>query len=235
LLKDLAAMAQLVIEDARRIVIIGHVPVTPETGYGYMKMGKKVAGHDHTYAIDAFKEKPDFETAQEYVTEGSYFWNMGYMCATPNFFLEELEVHTPELVTGIKKFAQVLEEGSEQGAVDAYHGLPKIAIDYALNEKTKKIIAVTGDYGWSDIGSWAVVKELFGVNGDHMPKGHHIHVDSDDNYIYNATSKVVSLIGIHNTVVVVTDNAVLITDTDASQKVKDVVKRIEEDNREEYL
>lgn len=235
LLRDLKTMGELVEQNPRRIVIIGHVPITPEIGYGYMKMGEKVEGYDCVYKIDEFKEKPDLETAKAYVAAKTYFWNMGYMCATPNFFLEELAVHTPELVVGVKKFAEALKNGDEAASKEAYHELPKIAIDYALNEKTKHIIAVTGDYGWSDVGSWAVVKELFGVDGDHMPKGHHVNVDSDNNYIYNATHKVVSLIGIHNTVVVVTDDAVLITDTDSSQKVKDVVKKIEEDEKHQYL
>ncbi|HSX25016.1 MAG TPA: sugar phosphate nucleotidyltransferase [Candidatus Andersenbacteria bacterium] len=235
LLRDLNIMGELIEKDPKRIVIIGHVPVTPETGYGYMKMGAKIGGYDHVYKIDAFKEKPDLETAKQYVVDGSYFWNMGYMCVTPNFLLEELSVHTPELVTGIKKYADALQQGDEGAAQAAYHELPKVAIDYALNEKTKHIVAVTGDYGWSDVGSWAVVKELFGVHGDHMPHGHHIHIDSDNNYVYNATHKAVSLLGIHNTVVVVTEDAVLISDIDSSQKVKDVVKKIEEDEKHQYL
>ncbi|MCE9643432.1 MAG: NTP transferase domain-containing protein [Candidatus Andersenbacteria bacterium] len=235
LVRDLNIMGELVAKDSNRIVIMGHVPVSPETGYGYMKMGEKVEGYDHVHKIDEFKEKPDLETAEGYVAAQTYFWNMGYICVTPNFFLQELAVHTPELVSGVRKFAEALAGHDEQQAKNAYHELPKIAIDYALNEKTKHIIAVTGDYGWSDVGSWAVVKELFGVDGDHVPKGHHVHVDSDNNYIYNATDKAVSLIGIHNTVVVVTDNAILISDTASSQKVKDVVKKIEENGKDEYL
>lgn len=235
LLRDLGSMGKLIQENADRMVIMGHLPTSPETGYGYMKMGAPISGYSNVFTVDAFKEKPDSETAKQYVIEGSYFWNMGYMCLTPSFLLRELEEHTPELVVGIKKFAEALQSGNDAASQAAYRELPKIAIDYALNEKTKKIVAVTGDYGWSDVGSWAVVKELFGVDGDHMPQGHHVHVDSDNNYIYNATHKVVSLIGIHDTVVVVTDDAVLITDTDSSQKVKDVVKKIEDDNKNQYL
>lgn len=235
LVRDLQIMGELVEKDSNRIVIMGHVPVSPETGYGYMKMGEKIGNFEHVYKIDEFKEKPDLETAKSYVLAQTYFWNMGYICVTPNFFLRELAVHTPELVHGVKKFAEALQTGDAMASQSAYHALPKIAIDYALNEKTKHIIAVTGDYGWSDVGSWAVVKELFGVDGDHVPSGHHIHVDSDNNYIYNATHKAVSLIGIHNTVVVVTDDAVLISDIASSQKVKDVVNKIEENGKEEYL
>lgn len=235
LLRDLKIMGELITDDSDRMAIIGHTPITPETGYGYMKMGSKVGKYTNVFTVDAFKEKPDLETAKEYVLNGNYYWNMGYMCLTPNFLLAELQTHTPELVEGIQKFGDALKVGDEENANTAYHNLPKIAIDYALNEKTKKIIAVTGDYGWSDVGSWQVVQELFGVRGDHVPNGHHIHVDGENNYVYNATHKAVSLIGMKNTVVVVTDDAVLVTDAGSSQKVKDVVKRIEEDNKHEYL
>lgn len=235
LVNDLEIMGKLIEENADRMVIMGHAPTSPETGYGYMKMGAPIAGYDHVFTVDAFKEKPDLETAKQYVAEGTYFWNMGYMCLTPNFLLAELEQHTPELGSGIKVYADALKSGNVDAANAAYHELPKVAIDYALNEKTKKIIAVTGDYGWSDVGSWQVVRDLFGVNGDHMPNGHHVHIDGENNYIYNATDRAVSLIGLHDTVVVVTEDAILITDASSSQKVKDAVKNIEEHNKTQYL
>lgn len=235
LLKDLHTMQRLIEEDANRIVIIGHTPTSPETGFGYMKMGKKIAGHDDVFTIDTFKEKPDEETAKGYVTDGSYFWNIGYMCVTPNFLLRELQAYAPELFASIMEYAAVLKGQGREEAAKVYSGIAKIAIDYALNERTPNIIAVTGDYGWSDVGSWAVVKQLFGTDGDHVPHGHHVHVDSHNNYIYNTTNKVVSMIGAKDTIVVVTDTAVLITDIASSQKVKEVVRKLEESGKKEYL
>ena len=235
LLKDLQTMRSLIEKDPNRIVIIGHTPTTPETGFGYMKMGAKVVGHDDVFKIDSFKEKPDEETAKAYVLDGSYFWNIGYMCVTPNFLLQELQTYAPELYKDILHYGAVLSEQGRDAAAVVYAAIPKIAIDYALNERTPNIIAVTGDYGWSDVGSWAVVKQLFGTDGDHMPHGHHVHVDSHNNYIYNTTSKVVSMIGVSDTIVVVTEHAVLITDVASSQKVKEVVQRLEESDRKEYL
>ena len=235
LLKDLVTMRQLIEKDPTRIVIIGHTPTTPETGFGYMKMGAKVEGLDDVFTIDSFKEKPDEETAKHYVLDGTYYWNIGYMCVTPNFLLQELQTYAPELYKDILEYARVLQEQGPDEAATVYANIPKIAIDYALNERTPNIIAVTGDYGWSDVGSWAVVKQLFGTDGDHMPHGHHVHVDSQNNYIYNTTNKAVSMIGMSETIVVVTENAVLITDSASSQKVKDVVQRLEQDNKKEYL
>lgn len=234
LLKDLATMQQLIQENSNRIAIIGHIPISPETGFGYMKMGKEIPGYSNAYEIESFKEKPDTATAKEYVLDGAYYWNIGYICVTPTFLLQELAQYAPELSKGIAVYTKALEQG-EEAAAKAYGLLPKIAIDYALNEKTKNIVAVTGDYGWSDVGNWAIVKELFGTDGDHMPHGHHIHVDSRNNYVYNATHKAVSLVGITDAIVVVTDDAVLVTNSESSQKVKEVVQKLEEHNKHEYL
>lgn len=234
LLKDLSTMQRLIEENPNRMAIIGHVPITPETGFGYMKMGAAIPEYDNAFEIDSFKEKPNLETAKEYVADGTYFWNIGYVCVTPKFLLQELSIHAPELFIGITRYAKALKEGEEQ-ADAAYALLPKIAIDYALNEKTKHIVAVTGDYGWSDVGSWAIVKQLFGTDGDHMPHGHHVHIDSHNNYVYNATHRVVSLVGISDAIVVVTEDAVLVTDIQSSQKVKEVVQKLEESEKHEYL
>jgi mannose-1-phosphate guanylyltransferase len=235
LLGDLATMRSLIEENPNRIVIIGHTPVSPETGFGYMKMGEKVSGHDDVYVIDSFKEKPDEETAKQYVLDGTYFWNIGYMCVTPSFLLQELHAYAPELHADIMNYAKALQEEGLDAAAKVYSGIPKIAIDYALNERTPNIIAITGDYGWSDVGSWAVVKQLFGTDGDHVPLGHHVHVDSHNNYVYNATKKAVSLVGIQDTIVVVTDNALLVTDIESSQKVKEVVSKLEASDKKEYI
>lgn len=234
LLKDLKIMQRVIEDDADRMAIIGHIPVTPETGFGYMKMGAQVEGYQNVHVIGSFKEKPNLETAKEYVADGSYYWNIGYVCVTPKFLLRELSVYAPELSKGIAVYAKALRRGEEE-ADAAYAALPKIAIDYALNEKTPHIVAVTGDYGWSDVGNWAIVKELFGTDGDHVPHGHHIHVDGHNNYVYNATHKAVSLIGISDAIIVVTEDAVLITNAESSQKVKEVVQKLEEDNKQEYL
>ncbi len=235
LFRDLNIMNELIERDPKRIVIFGHVPVAPKTGFGYMKMGEKLAGYENVYKIDSFKEKPDAATAQAYVEDGSYFWNIGYMCVTPAFLLKELQEYAPDLYDAIIRYGDALKTSGQEAADEVYRNIPKIAIDYALNERTPNIIAVTGDYGWSDVGSWAVVKQLFGINGDHVPHGHHVHIDSRNNYVYNATHKAVSLIGITDTAVVVTDDAVLIADIESSQKVKEVVQKLEEDGKDAYL
>lgn len=210
------------------IMIVGHVPTSAETGFGYIEAGELVEGYDDVWQVKSFKEKPDRAVAEKYVAAGNYYWNMGSVSLTPNYLLAQLSEFQPELFAGIQKYAKALE-------VVAYKALPRISIDYALLEKAPRIYVVTGDYGWSDIGNWAAVKQVFGVAGDHVPAGHHVHVDSRDNYVYNTTSKAVSLIGLQDTIVVVTDDAVLVTAKDKAYKIKEVVAKLEAEGKHQYL
>lgn len=234
-LKDLGLGSKLLEDHPESVVIIGHTPTAPETGFGYIQVDKKLEGHDNVYKVKAFKEKPDLETAEKYVADGNYFWNMAYITIKPDYLFEQLDQHAPELMQGIKVFEEAIKAGKEKEANKAYADLPKLAIDYALLEKTPNILAVSGDYGWSDVGNWGAVQEIFGQDGDHMPAGHHIHVDSQNNYIYNTTDKVISLIGMEDTIAVVTDDAILVTNKNNSHRVKDVVSKLEEEDKSEYL
>lgn len=234
-LQDLRKIPQLIEQYPDHLVIVGHHPLSPETGLGYMEVGENIDGYKNVYRLKAFKEKPDLKTAEQYVAAQRYYWNLGYFSMRPAYLLRELIACSPELAQGVEVFRQALAEGSEQRVKAAYEEFPKVSIEYTLIEKTKRILAITGDYGWSDIGNWATLQQIFGTAGDHMPKGHHVHVDSKDNYVYNVTEKAVSLIGMENTIVVVTDDAVLVTAKDQAHKVKQVVERLEEEGQEKYL
>lgn len=217
----------LLAKEPDSIVIIGHQAITPETGFGYIEVGEAVANEPNVFAVKAFKEKPDKDTAIQYLASGRYFWNMGYISARPQYILDELRRFEPALMQGVDAYAAAHSAGDQEEAERLYTDLPAIAIDYALLERSSRIFVITGDFGWSDVGNWRAVRDIFGSQGDYGPADHHVHVDSDNNYIYNATGRAVCLIGLKNTIVVVTDDAVLVTDQDQSHKVKDVVAELE--------
>lgn len=229
-ISDLARIDSLIKKYPDHIILIGHRPTAPETTLGYIELGKAV--DPNVYRVAAFKEKPNEATATEYVAAGNYVWNMAYVSATPNYLLQQLAEHSPALAEGITKFAAA---ENDKAKAAAYKALPSIAIDYALLEKTPRLLAVVGDYGWSDVGNWGSVQDVFGKNGDHMPVGHHVHVDSHNNYIYNATDRAVSMLGMRNTIVVVTDDAVLITDKAEAHRVKEIIAKLEEGHRHDLL
>ena len=234
-IEDVKKIPDILTKNPNSICIVGHKPTYPETGFGYIEVGKVVAPYDDVFAVTSFKEKPDKETAQNYLDSGRYFWNMGTISLRPAYLIDQLRQFEPELMQDIDAFASAMKDGDTEAANRAYAKTKKISIDYALLERAQTIFVVTGDYGWSDVGNWASVHDVFGLKGDHMPHGHHVNVDSDHNYIYNTTSKAVSIIGLTNTIVVVTDDAVLVTPKDKAGKVKDVVQKLEADEKHNYL
>lgn len=235
LIEDLKKIPALLEKYPNAVTIVGHTPTFPETGLGYLEVGEKIQGYDDVYTVAAFKEKPDRKTAEQYIADGKYFWNMAYISVRPTFLLRQLREYNPELMERIEGCMQALGSKDEKAYAKAYGQCEKLSIDYALLEKTPDIIAVTGDYGWSDVGNWGAVKDVFGVQGDHMPAGHHVHVDANNNYVYNATNKVVSLVGVKDCIVVVTEDAMLVTHKDSSHKVKNVVQELESEDKQEYL
>lgn len=234
-IKALQRIPMLLAEQPDAIVLLAHVPISPETVLGYCEIGEPLPRNPATFWVKRFTEKPDQKTAEKFVAAGTYYWNLGYFSARPNYLLQEMRRVSPELIPALDAFTAALATGHEAELNSAYRQFPKVAIDYALLEKTARIIAVTGDFGWSDIGNWATVHELFGQHGDHAGHGHHVHVDSQQNFVYNDTDKTISLIGMKDTVVVVTDDAILITNKQDAHKVKEVVTRLEKEHRDTVL
>lgn len=234
-IKDLRQIPALIAAHPDFIIVVGHVPVTSETTLGYIEAGDPVSGHENVYHVNCFKEKPDKAAAEKFVAAGNYFWNLGYFSARPAYLLSELQQQSPEVIPAIRRFSQALASGSQSQIAAAYNAFPKISIEYTLIEKTPRIIAVTGDYGWSDVGNWEIVERVFGQAGDHVPHGHHIHIDSQHNYIYNATKKAVCLIGLKDTIIVVTNDAVLVTKKGQSHRVKEVVERLRKEKKSDVL
>ena len=233
--RDLGLIEDLLTKNPNHIVIVGHTPITPATSFGYMEVGDQVDSQENVYHLTAFKEKPDQATAEKFLAAGNYFWNLGYFSLRPDYMLGELQKQTPEATPALEAFTAAVASGDKTTINNAYGKFEKVSIEYTLIEKTDRIIAITGDYGWSDVGNWAMVKEIFGANGDHMPDGHHLHVNSDDNYIYNTTGKTVSLLGLKETIVVVTDDAILVTTPEHAPEVKDIVTRLEGDQKTDVL
>lgn len=234
-LHDLRRVPEVLASHPDSVVILGHTPISAETGLGYIEAGEALPEHSDVFEVKAFKEKPDEATAQKYLEAGNYFWNLGYFSLRPSYLLEELARLNPELESPLKTFRAALQDGGEAAHSSAYKEFPKISIEYTFIEKTPRRLTITGDYGWSDIGNWATIQEIFGRTDLKKMGGPHIHVDSQNNYIYDATNRAVSLVGVKNTIVVITRDAILVTDRDHAHKVKQVVEKLEAEGKHEYL
>jgi len=214
---------------SNKVTLIGIEPTFPSTGFGYIERDSEVANTD-AFNIESFKEKPDFETAQTYLRAGNYLWNCGYFVGSVDTFMNEIQRVSPELLESYDKLAAV-EEVLAQEYKDTYLSFPDLVIDYALAEKSDNLAVVPATFDWMDIGSF---KDLHDANDSNEQgnffKGSKIYDDEVQNvYIQNDEEKPIVVIGLDNVVVINTPNGILVARKDLSQRVKEAVAKIKED------
>lgn len=224
----------LALEHAQEtIVTLGLRPSRPETGYGYLQMGKPV--HGSVFEVARFVEKPDSAKAISYVASGDYLWNSGMFFFTVARFLAEAHQHLPALAKILDEI-QMADDPSAV-AMHRYAEAPKISIDYGIMEKATGIRVIPGDFGWNDVGSWAALSDI-------RPKDVAGNVTSGDAVLSDVKGSVVmampgapmvGMVGVENLVVVVTRDAVLVVNKDRAQDVRAIVDALSATGRHELL
>lgn len=222
-------IAQEVSAEQNRVTLVGIEPTHPATGFGYIQKDKALNDEALVYEVVMFKEKPEFAVAQDYVQSGNYLWNAGYFVGSVNTFLATMEEFSPELK---ENYDRLVATTDKQSYDDVFLSFEKIAIDYALMEKTKNLLVVPAAFDWMDLGSFADAHEVAETD----PQGNftqgYVEIEGVENaYIRNEDekdNKPVAVIGLDNIVVVNTPNGILVARKDLSQKVKDIAKRVQE-------
>ena len=196
----------------KHIVTFGIVPDCPNTGYGYIKAGKPL---EFGFEVDEFKEKPDAATAEKYIKAG-YLWNSGIVLFSSAIFTEE-----------VKKYQPAMYEEFTKSDID-YTALESLSIDYGLLEKSKSTAVVALDCRWSDLGSF---KSIYDVkeHDNCGNAGSAEFLDSSNNLVLTDNHKT-ALIGVNNTAVIDSGDALLICNMDRSESVKEIVKRYQANN-----
>lgn len=212
-----------------RIVTFGIVPEGPETGYGYIEKGE---GSE----VASFKEKPAYQVAEDYVKSGKFFWNSGMFAFTVKTFNEEMTKHSPEILGGMVESVR----GGEKDDVffrfesDAMTHTPSDSIDYALMEKTDCASVVAADLGWSDIGSWQALWQVLDKDSNGNVCRGDVILEKTKNCFIKAENKLVAAVGLENTMVVETADAVLVASMSDSQDVKKIVELLKKKDRKEF-
>jgi len=231
-----AAQAASAVAEAGYLVTFGISPAHPETGFGYIQLGALLDGFPGFRAAERFVEKPDLATAEAYLRDGGYVWNSGMFAFRAGTLLEELDAHAPELRAGLEELRPFVEAGKPVPA-DRYTALPKISIDYAVMERSRRVAVLPVDPGWSDLGSFAALLDLLPAdpNGNVVrvaAGGEAVAIESRGNLVW-AGRKVVALVGVQDSLVVDTPDALLVCSRDRAQDVRHVVDRLKEAGREE--
>ncbi len=212
-----------------KIVTFGIDPQHPETGYGYIEQGDGSA-------VKSFCEKPDLETAKSYLDQGNYFWNSGMFAFSIKTFREEIERFAPEMLAAMK---DSVTDGSSDGSFfrldkAAMERSPSDSIDYALMEKTKCAAVVVADLDWSDIGSWHALWEVSAKDENGNVSQGDVILEDTKNCLIRAEATLVATVGLEDTLVVETSDAVLIAPMSRSQDVKKIVNSLKKSKRAEF-
>ena len=211
------------------IVTFGIKPNYPETGYGYINTLKPL---DIGFKVKEFVEKPNLETAEKYLKAGTYYWNSGIFMFKASTMLAEIEKNAPE----ISKIAQNVDftKSSDIPFVE-FDKMPSISIDYAVMEKSDKIALVALESDWNDLGSWQSIYDVSKKDeNNNVFIGHVIDEGSKNSFVY-ASSKLVTTIGLEDTVIVETEDAILACKKDRTQDVKHIYETLKKQNDDTHL
>lgn len=241
-IKDVATLTRLfntAIEAAERtnkLVTIGITPTYPSTGFGYIKYQKEETA---VKTVVEFREKPDAETAQQYVESGEYVWNSGMFIWKVSVILEKFREYIPDIYADLEKIGAAMGTEKEESVMnEVYPNIRKISIDYAVMEPSAAkgdVLTVPGDFGWNDVGSWDMMTVLHEAdeNGNIL-LGNTLVVNTTNSICYSS-GKLVSVVGMDNVVVVETPDAIMVCPKDKAQDVKLIVDKLSEQGRKEYL
>lgn len=217
------------------LAILGVQAKTPDTGFGYIKTIEDDSIHDiskQALKVKEFKEKPDLKTAKRYIKSGNYFWNAGIFVAKVSVLLKELETYCPE-ITSLLENVQITEN-SPSIEYNIFEKMQDISFDYAVMEKSKKTALVPLDCGWHDLGSWEAIYE----SSPKDDKGNFIAGNAKtldcQNSVFYSTSKLMTAIGLKNTIVVETEDALLVCNRANTQDVKNIYHSLKQENNDAF-
>ncbi|NTW57085.1 MAG: mannose-1-phosphate guanylyltransferase/mannose-6-phosphate isomerase [Chlorobiaceae bacterium] len=227
------------VEAARegRLVTFGIVPLSPETGYGYVRVSAGAKDACGVFPVSRFVEKPDRETASHYLESGDYYWNSGIFLFSPGAYLDELSRLNPAILSACRDALAGAKEDLDFLRLDtaAFESCPSDSIDYAVMEKTIRAALVPLDAGWNDIGAWSALRDVQQWDEEgNVKKGDVLTYDVRDSYIH-ATHRLVAAVGLEGHVVVETADAVLVASKDRVQHVKMIVDELKKMGREEVV
>lgn len=209
------------------LVTFGIHPTHAETGYGYIRQGDALTKNG-SYRVAEFVEKPDEATAIKYLESGEYYWNSGMFCFQAGTFLESLKRYAPDVFKAVTRVWEATDKTSSpmEFPAELFSQCPSISVDYAVMERADNTAVVASDFGWSDIGSWKAISELYTSDeAGNRIRGKAIMVGSTECFV-QGEDRVIAAVGVKNLIIVDTGDAVLVSDRNQAQDVKEVVTQL---------
>lgn len=232
------------------IVTVGIKPTEPATAYGYIRVGETLPPPHGCkpykttfFRAEQFKEKPNYDTALDYLQSGHYRWNAGMFLWSFVTITQGLQAHQPEMFAACQRWFDAANRGTrtlDKVLAAEYPELRRVSIDYALMEKAQNVVVADGAFDWDDLGSWnALSRHLKTDPEGNCAVGDLIHVDAARNIVFDARRESVRtpvcLVGLRDCIIVQTDDATLVTHKTQSQKIKELVRKLAEDPQRRKL
>jgi len=217
------------VEQNKAIVTLGIAPTRPDTGYGYIQMQDSDA--DGPRSVSSFREKPNLETAKEYLEDGSYLWNAGIFVWKASELLKSFDKNEPEITRILSQDVSLYNTPEEQAYIDqVYPDTPRISVDYAILERADNVYTIPADIGWSDLGTWNSLHAYLDKDDNQtVTLGAKTHlIDTSNSIVRTDSDKVVVIKGLDNYIVVDEPGALLIYPKSDEQEIKQVVRDVTE-------
>lgn len=216
------------------IVSLGAPPRSPETGFGYIERGRRITspGEIEAFRAKNFWEKPPLARAKRYAASGKHYWNSGIFISQAAHLIEELEAHSPRVSATLSRAASALDKRDAAAFAKSWAKCESISIDHAVMERTRNLIVLPADVGWSDLGTWPALRTVLPRDEDGnvwiLPRGGKTESIDAKNLIVRSNKKFVAAVGVEDVIIVETDDALLICSIADAEKIGEMVKRLGE-------
>ena len=229
--RSVLKQAARVAESENALVTLGITPSSPDTGYGYIRYdteSPQVMGT--AFHVTRFAEKPSLDVARQYLASGDYLWNSGMFIWKVSTILEEIGTHLPEHAALLEEIAGAIGTDQEKAVLEEkFPRMKPISVDYGIMEKTKRIYTIPSSFGWDDVGSWLAVERLNpGNDMGNVIKGDIVSVGTS-RCIVQGGKKMIAMVGMEDTIVVDTNDALLICAKDSAGEIKKVLEVLRQD------
>jgi mannose-1-phosphate guanylyltransferase len=224
-----------VAEEGENLVTVGITPNYPETGYGYIRYDKDNA-RGAAFAVRQFVEKPDLDTAKGYLESGDYLWNSGMFVWKASTIMECFKRFMPSTHEGLGTIAAAIGTPDEDKVLkEVFPTLESQSVDYGIMEKADGIFILPGSFGWDDVGSWLAVGRIRENDSDgNVTSGNVVAVNTRD-CVIEGQDKLIATVGLRDMVVVDTDDAILISTKENAGEIKQVLAKLRDEGKSQYL
>ena len=237
--EEFARILKLAVEAAEtqdKLVTIGIKPTYPSTGYGYIRYD--MSGDSVAKNVTEFVEKPNLETAQEYVESGEYAWNSGMFIWKASTILKYYEKLLPDIYEYLMKLKEALGTDMEKQVLkELYPNIPKISIDYGIMERADNVLMLEGDFGWNDVGSFDAFDYIHDKNADgNVALAKNLAIEAKDNIIYSTEDEhLIALLGVEDIVIAHTKDVTLVCDKNRAQDIKLLVEKLKDEGMDDFM